>query len=382
MKTSINLQSLRGIAALIVVLMHCFIGEGGFLPNASPVMAEATRLVSTFGPAGVDLFFVISGFIIYRVAVRTCQDRPDNDAIASGTEFGLSRILRIYPIYWIVFVLALLQHYHAGGFDYALQKLRPSELAFFLLSRHNDVVIVAWTLAFEMYFYLFVTIFVFLFFKNFKLAFGMWSLLQAVLIMAWIGSDRLKQALPILDGSVPVSCNVLEFILGALVAEIGSRRKYMAAGPTIALAAILFVIGCIKAHTILMTNIGGFDEVERVIWYGLPASLLLFGMMILETRNIVLSGWLYHVGNASYSIYLTHLVVFPEIQWVAARLGFYENVPRPIFALAAAGLCTLTGYGIYRVVEAPLHQVGRRLAKAGGAYARNMRRSRGQSVEA
>ncbi len=282
MRTSVNLQSLRGVAALIVVLMHCFIGEGGFLPDASRVMARATRFVSTFGPAGVDLFFVLSGFIIYCVAVRTCRHRPEGSALASGTEFGLSRILRIYPMYWIVFLLALLQHYHAGGFDYAMDKLIPSELAFFLISKNNDVVIVAWTLAFEMYFYLFVTIFVLFFFKYLKIAFCLWSFLQAILIISWIHSDHLKQMMPALDGSVAVSSNVLEFIFGAIVGEACLRRKFLPAKLTLGLATILFVVGCIKAYAILITNIGGFTEVERVIWYGLPAALLLYGMMALE----------------------------------------------------------------------------------------------------
>ncbi len=98
--------------------------------------------------------------------------------------------------------------------------------------------------------------------------------------------------------------------------------------------------------------------------------------------NIVLSGLLYQIGNASYSIYLTHLVVFPEIQMTAVTLGFYGNIPRPVFALASACICTLLGYGIYRVAEAPLHRVGRRLARAGGAYAQNLDWSRRQRARA
>jgi exopolysaccharide production protein ExoZ len=136
-----GIQVLRATAALLVVLHHTLQASGGEIaPPKSPYW------FTTFGAAGVDIFFVISGFIMFYVSFPT--GRPS----VTPASFLLKRITRIYPFYWFSMALAF------GLWSKGL--FNPSQIdadilirSFFLIPSNGFIVDVAWTLVYEMYFY-------------------------------------------------------------------------------------------------------------------------------------------------------------------------------------------------------------------------------------
>jgi peptidoglycan/LPS O-acetylase OafA/YrhL len=138
-----ELDALRGIAAMFVVLYHFTLGQGvwwGF----------------NLGVTGVDLFFLISGFVIFMSISK----------VSSGTEFVINRVSRLYPTYWVcvtitfgVMILLRLIHFgaahdsHAGLLDY-LANLTMFQYYLGV----KDLDIPYWTMIIEMLFYLIILI--------------------------------------------------------------------------------------------------------------------------------------------------------------------------------------------------------------------------------
>ena len=135
-----EVQHLRAIAVLLVVLAHLHQSEARFFPQA--LLGD----YAFAGFAGVDIFFVISGFIIHYLYRH--RDRI-------SARFFLDRINRIYPLYWLFTGLALTGYWVMGG---ALSAT-PGEidiagsLALIPLG-HPPVLLVGWTLTHELWFYL------------------------------------------------------------------------------------------------------------------------------------------------------------------------------------------------------------------------------------
>ena len=85
-----NIQSLRGLAALMVVFSYLLVMEGKYAAHG--LLGAWAHL----GLAGVDIFFAISGFIMVYVAMRMGQGPK------AWAEFLFARITRIYPLYWLI----------------------------------------------------------------------------------------------------------------------------------------------------------------------------------------------------------------------------------------------------------------------------------------
>lgn len=142
-KRYLELDALRGMAALFVVFYHFTLGQGvwwGF----------------NLGVTGVDLFFLISGFVIFMSINK----------VSSGTEFVINRISRLYPTYWAcvsitfgVMVLLRLIHFGAAHDSHAglLEYLGNMTMFQYYLGIH-DLDIPYWTMIVEMLFYIVILI--------------------------------------------------------------------------------------------------------------------------------------------------------------------------------------------------------------------------------
>ena len=311
-----GIQYLRAFAALAVVAFHA---------------AERTGGHFAIGAAGVDVFFVVSGFIMWVIS----ESRPITPA-----QFFRERLQRIVPIYWAatgVMVAGAL----AGLFPNL--KLTPGHVLgslFFVPHRSPSsgeiwpVLVQGWTLNYEMFFY---AVFA-----------GMLFLPSKARLAALTATFVLLAALGLLvGGSNPfvltyTNTIILEFLLGALIAKLWLVGRMPPPGIGLGLIAIALL-----GFAFVGTTFIGFGPLV----FGPLATALVVGMLALEK-----AGTLRHIrsltylGDGSYSIYLWHTLAISVVVKLAGAL----SIPfQAAFALAVlAG--TIVGVACYEILEKPL----------------------------
>lgn len=294
-----SIQILRFIAAAMVVMLH----------------ANSSLQV---GAAGVDIFFVISGFIIA--------------SIANGKDPGVflwDRVRRVYPIYLLCslpyawFVIA------AHGVDW--QRLAATVT---LWPVYADYVAPylrpGWSLCFEMLFYS-VTALVLWRPAFLKVAVAGYV---AAMVLAFSTGWPLFRFI-----GNPI---ILEFGMGVIIARMPRSSISVGAGAIALAAALLIASAPSSGGRFLMESLADLSAPERAIVWGCPAALLVFGAIQLEP---VLRGRLVRIfaylGDASYSAYLIH---------VFALAAFSAFLWWPLAAASAIGVGVIQ----YRYVEQPL----------------------------
>ena len=330
-----NLQALRAIAALLVVCVHLDILLGSLG-------------LKTFGAGGVDLFFVISGFVM----VHTTKNSPPG-----AMEFMTNRIARIVPIYWLmtfgVFALAL-------AAPSLLQSTRadPVELVKSLLfipfekpnGRTEPTLFVGWTLNYEMFFY-----------GLFALGLAFRRYLLGIYAVAWflvalVGVGVLDKSL----GAVPAfytSPKMLEFVFGMAIGLYIDRAPKSApqAMQHLMLAAVGFCLPTIVIAPLL------WPDVPSVITCGLPATVVVSGAILLERWGVKLENpSVMALGDASYVIYLSHPFVTQIGQAVGRKLETTGLASITLIVLTYAAVM-LVGLVLHRWIEKPLSKTSRRL---------------------
>jgi exopolysaccharide production protein ExoZ len=281
------IQVLRFVAAALVVAFHCALKLAPYSP---------TPPIAHLGSIGVDLFFVISGFIM----VYITHEKP----IGFG-KFMYRRIVRIVPIYWaFTFLVVPLLMVAPGAFASTAftWSLFLKSLVFIpaphpVLDLTRPLLIAGWTLNYEMFFYV---VFGALLFLPWPKRVGIVAALLVALVAmrALIVGDRIV----FLDfyGN-PI---VLEFVLGMFVAAVYLRRKLSPATLAVALAIAAALLWASLENGVLARH--DYDD-RRLIYWGLPAAGLVLVSVFVEKQY----GWprialLRHLGDASYSIYLSH----------------------------------------------------------------------------
>ena len=152
MQKIVNIQALRGIAAVSVVAFHLIPIEAKYGSGESilPNFFE-------FGMFGVDLFFVISGFVMASLTKGQFQNA------SNGLTFLYQRLSRIYPVYWFYSALVLMVFFIQPTWVNSAQGNQINILSSFLLwpEATLPLINVGWTLIHEMYFYIIFTVFLF-----------------------------------------------------------------------------------------------------------------------------------------------------------------------------------------------------------------------------
>ena len=353
-----SVQALRGLAALMVVIFH-----------AAAIWRDHVGSPGRFagpwdqGYAGVDLFFVISGFIMVWVA---------GDVAAGGRAAGRflwHRVTRIYPLWWVwcgvmagYFLLAYGQPASpdiatpgtAWGFLSGSLALWPQG-AFPVLQ-------VGWTLVFEMAFYAVFAALLLLPPRIRPLALGVWAVLLLIALKALPPPPNMPGGWP----GVLAHPLCLEFLLGAAVAWIIPRWRDEGWARFLALAggaALLFWLW------------RGLDVADpdfaaaRVLVYGVPAALLVAALVRAELDGrLAVARSLRALGDMSYSLYLSHFIVLLALKRVLGMVGRLESASAlslVIFALIGTGLSLAIGWASYRRLERPLLRGSRKLLDRG-----------------
>jgi peptidoglycan/LPS O-acetylase OafA/YrhL len=331
-----SIQALRGAAVLLVLARHILVMEGHY-GGGKRLLPDVLKV----GDSGVDIFFVISGFVM--VVISRGQFRMTG---ALGA-FLYRRVIRIYPLYWLYSLVVFAVFLVAPAWVRAMQNGRIDLFAsFFLLPQFVTPLLgQGWTLAYEVYFYLIFALAFLLPERRLAAFLLVWGLGVAAGYNIYVDHDALHGSAMIMMITNPLT---IEFVLGACVA-LAIRRGWRR-GDWLCLAG-----GCLLLPVCSVF----FDPLDidglRVFCFGLPALLILYGAVSLESRSrFQFPRWLQALGDASYSIYLSHILVISLVGriWSAVRQpGLWDNALAILIMAAAALGC---GVASYRLIEQPL----------------------------
>lgn len=285
-KTLHSIQLLRFVAATLVVIYHSYIS---FIPSALSSPMAGSAYWFTFGKVGVHLFFVISGYIMYFASFSRLQK-------FSAREFFLRRLLRVYPVYW-VFVALYVPYIICFGTMPTLTMQQYVGMLALTPSSSPIIIGVAWTLSYEVYFYL---------------AFGAVMVLGAhrgtiVLTSLFIISIALGIILRPENSMAKLATNslLLEFVMGVWIARLTVHR------PVPRAVGWLAVVGAVAGF--VGGLMGGYDKLPSAIIWGVPSAFLIAGAVILERSRrhdrLSLIQRLSWLGDSSYALYLFHILL-------------------------------------------------------------------------
>ena len=348
----INIQFLRFVAAMLVVVYHTSFQ----LPADAGAVHGLFWLGQATGFAGVDIFFVISGFIMAYTTVGEAGPGP-------GFEFARRRLARIYSGYWPFFFLTLAVFYWARPQHFAESSLVAS---FFLWPQPLNRVLleISWTLSFELYFYLLFALLVWLVPGRYRARVCWAAALGISLLFLYrhfvtdsFGTDQLH--LMSFAEHFLVSPFVAEFFSGAVAAYWLAKRPdglawtWLTAGSGLFLAA-----GFVNAAMYGGNLEQGYHVVPRVLLFGGASLMIVTGLVRLETGGRIaprkFSLW---TGGASYAIYLSHIPILTATGHLGLP-GFLQGRPASLVAVAYCLLMLLIlGVSVahYRKLERPLH---------------------------
>ncbi|HXR02705.1 MAG TPA: acyltransferase [Pseudomonas sp.] len=335
-----SLQGLRGLAVLGVVLFHMSAVEHKYAGGdiLLPPLVDFFQL-------GVDLFFIISGFVMVIVSRGRFQ------SCAESKRFVFNRVSRIYPTYWLYYLLTLAVVLVQPGMVNSSHG--SSNLLMSLLLLPNDrvlLVMVAWSLLFELWFYLVFTGLM-AFREHWLPAFlAGWAVILLLLnsLADWQGYNS---ALKIM-----LHPYALEFIAGvALALLFYSRHSTRIATPAICaalLAALLPGIGLIGYYRL-------FDEqgMLRMVAVAAVFGTLIFGLALLERRrHLRMPAFLVAVGDMSYTVYLSHLLVLGVVGRAWQMLGSWPDslLDNALFSMLMLVAVLCYGWVGYRCFEKPV----------------------------
>lgn len=337
-----QIQCLRGIAAILVLLFH-------FAPQLERYeLSFLLPKIESWGFWGVDIFFVLSGFVIALSAERL-------QGIGQGRRFILKRSLRIFLGYWpaLALWLALTMSFSAGIDVWRLVK------SWFLLtgSMAEHLLPIAWTLYYELLFYFLFFLLIIFFPSNVRV----WILqLLALLISAWCAGWLLISPQSVMAGEQPLrgllSFFVVEFFMGVFIYRIralliGNRAIMI---PLLILSMILLVVGMQSPW---------FDKIEilRGGTYGVSAAAIVALAVCLE--GLWYSKILNKVGDASYSLYLTHILVISQVtSFVNVKMGLTSTMGQTLVLMIPL-LAILLAMVWYKLIEKPLYDAAIRILK-------------------
>lgn len=323
-----GIQYLRAVAALAVVVFHA---------------AERTGGHFAIGAAGVDIFFVISGFIMWVLADR----RP-----TTPSRFLRDRLERIAPVYWIatgimiagalagLFPNLKLTFGHVLGSLFFVPHQSPSN------GQIWPVLVQGWTLNYEMFFYV-VFAACLLLPARLRLA-GLASALIGLTGFGFVG-----------DSSNPLLATytnpiILEFLTGALIGKLWLDDKI----PSPAIGTALILVAFLGFAVVGATYVG-FGPLS----FGPLAAALLIGVLALEKGGAVrhIRPMLY-LGDASYSLYLFHTFAIS----VVAKLAAVLFIPPAAAMILAVISGVAAGIAAFEMLEKPLIAALKRLGNRQG----------------
>jgi exopolysaccharide production protein ExoZ len=321
-KTVLSIQALRAIAALLVAFAHTYPELLSFGPTTFPNFF--------LGAIGVDLFFVISGFIMIYAS------EPLFRRLASAPYFFARRIVRIVPLYWIastVMLFLLVLHERGGPIpDLPLHSIVRSYL-FMPANRpqtgYFPMLSAGWTLYYEMFFYV---VFAFAIVLP-----RLWAVVAVTGVFGFfVYGIRMWDPL------------LFEFCFGMVIAlayRAQVRLPVWLCAAMIAAAIPLWI----------WNGLENFVTLDRWQGWGTSAALVVAACALSRfSAPAELMRWPNRLGDASYSLYLFHGLVSIALGKIVRTLGI-DPQPHPwLYAAVLMAACIVAALVIYDRTERPI----------------------------
>lgn len=310
-----SLQALRAYAAVTVL-----VGHAAAEVLESHGIATPSKMFALF--AGVDVFFVISGFIMYLTS-SAAFGRP-----GAPMDFWIRRIIRIVPLYWLFTTLMVVALMVVGDAVHSTEADVGHIISSYLFfpaerpdGRIAPVLSLGWTLNYEMFFYLLFGLCLFV-----RRRLGIILLLTALVALAAYGfiAKPTNPAIRFWTNNV-----ILEFAFGVLLGVVYARIP-RTDNPL--LPALLFGVGLVLLFVLPI------DDLPRFIFGGIPAVfIVLAGLVVAPQTDGRIWHWVIRLGNASFALYLCHRFVLRISSMIFDRL----DLPVVLELAGYVGLCLL-----------------------------------------
>jgi exopolysaccharide production protein ExoZ len=338
-KTLFTVQALRAIAAASVVLYHVLymlVHNAGYSFPFPDV-----------GAAGVDLFFLISGFVM----IYTHFD--DFSEPGGSASFIRRRLIRIVPLYWLAttITVALLVCAPTLFSTIKLDWNNVTSSYLFLLSLNSEGVVgtvtqTGWTLCYEFYFYAMFAVLLLLPRKYFLIAAGL-------IFVAGLLVDATGMSVPPW-ATVATNPLLVEFYLGSVIGFLFLAG--FSVPPGVAIVAI--VLGVAGILTAGQPTDGNW---HRVLCWGLPCAVILATTVSLERTGVRVPKILVALGASSYSLYLVHPFVLPAFGKAWSLMHLAGKAPAFLPGFIAFSAALILAHGVHVWLEKPMTE---RLLKA------------------
>jgi peptidoglycan/LPS O-acetylase OafA/YrhL len=330
-----GIEASRGVASILVVLFHAT----GILNLPKYYGSLPLGGLFLFGYAGVDFFFVLSGFIIMFVHHDDIGDKGKLPI------YALKRLLRVYPVYWavstlVIFAMLAFPSLGSGtpGAGFLLKSL------FLLPQDRMPLVIVAWSLVHEMLFYAVFGLLIW--YPRAGMVFmGVWSC--GIVLRVFSGPEWNYNL------RFMFHPHNVEFVLGMLVAALARQRFKVCSGILVAVGVALFLVLGVGDSRLR-------DAYPDLLFasYALSSCLVIFGLASGELAcNFAAPRWLAFLGGASYSIYLVHFLALSLFAKLIFLSGFNRVLPVSSSFFVLVFLATVSGAAFHCYVEIPLNRV-------------------------
>jgi exopolysaccharide production protein ExoZ len=344
-----QVQLLRAVAAFVVVASHLAVIDHKY--SIDPVAPKWLEV----GFSGVDLFFVISGFIM--TVITEGSRRGPGPAAA----FLMGRAGRIYPLYWVVTAALVLVWMYRPDMVFSADPAPPDFVTSFTLWPDTRVPLLAvgWTLVHEMYFYLVFALLLLAPRAILVPALLVWAavITAGIALNAGAGSPEARLVLHPLT---------FEFIAGAFAGLAFLRWRDAGALPALGIGLSGFMAAAIFVVASGLVGDSDFwtDSVQRPLLFAAPSALIIYGLAGFDLRGRPASRFGEALGDQSYALYLTHVLSLSAAGRIWAML---PQSSAPWDNIAALALMTLIAYMAaelaYRLIDRPAHDLVRRLRR-------------------
>lgn len=331
-----GLQHLRFLAAF-AVLAHHILEEASGSPLA--LVSDSAQRV---GACGVDIFFVISGLVMWHTT-------GGFSAQTSAKRFFARRLTRIMPTYWVCLAVVVAlscsgiafrhMQFDAAGLIESVLLLPPTTSGGLVMG-------VAWTLVYELYFYLVCTAALCL----------PWQRCRVALIVALIAivPGALETAGATAQAEYYGNPIVIEFLCGVFLGAASARLPEP--GPRVRWVMLMTSVALFCWASVASPEEATYGLPPSFRWWawGLPATLLVAAFMHTDDKGGRIARAMTVLGNASYVLYLTHGFWMNVFARAVKSGAFHDSLSLYLAASCVAGLAVAFALGVHLYLEKPL----------------------------